>query len=95
MSILASHKIVKSADGYILFVSNLHEETIEEDLLDLFSDYGKIKSLTLNLDRKTGFAKGYAIIQYETIEEALDAARATNGVTLQGNQLSVDFCFEK
>ena len=95
MSILADHKIVRSADGYVLFVRHLHEETVEDDLLDLFSEYGEIRNLTLNLDRKTGYTKGYAMVQYASKEEAIDAARATNGYLLQGNQLSVDFCFEK
>ena len=92
---LADHKILSSADGYILFVTGVHEETQEDDLLDMFSEYGTIRNLTLNLDRKTGYVKGYAMVQYESKDEALDAAKGANGASLQGNKLCVDFAFEK
>lgn len=51
-------------------MSNLHEETSEEDLTELFADYGPIKNVYLNLDRRSGFCKGYALIEYEHQKEA-------------------------
>lgn len=67
---------------------------MEDDVYDTFSNYGEIKSLNLNPDRRTGQTKGYSFIEYAKFEEAEEAIKKMNGNKINEQALKVDWAFK-
>lgn len=67
---------------------------MQDDIFDSFSNHGEIKSLNLNLDRRTGMTKGYSLIQFAKFEEAEQAIKKMNGTKINERPLKVDWAFK-
>lgn len=85
----------RSQEGWVVFVTGVHEEAEEDDIRDVFSEIGAVKSIKLNADRKTGMNKGYALVQYAEFTDAQDAINELHGSDLLGKKLGVDWAFVK
>jgi RNA recognition motif-containing protein len=73
-----------------LFIGNLAVTTSEQDLEDLFSKFGKVRSLKLISDVFSGQCKGFGFIEMEG-HEARAAIAGLNGKDFNGKTLKVNF----
>ncbi|KAL1410916.1 hypothetical protein Q8F55_001859 [Vanrija albida] len=85
----------RSIEGWIIIVTGLNEETTEEDIQDLFGEFGEVKNLTMALNRRTGYVMGYALIEYANKEQAEAAIKETDGTEFLEKKISTDFAFAK
>jgi len=73
-----------------IFVKNLDEETNEEDLVAAFAKFGDITQGALALMKDVdGKSKGFAFINFDTMEAARLAVEEMNGFELKGKAMYV------
>jgi RNA recognition motif-containing protein len=72
-----------------LLIRNLDRSTTEEELKDLFSDYGAVQSCNLVLDKITGDSKGFAFVEMPKPGDAKAAMKSLNDKTVGNNKIRV------
>jgi len=73
-----------------IYVGNLNYSVKEEDLNELFSEYGEVVSVKLIKDRETGRAKGFAFVEMTNDDEATKAIENLDGSDLEGRNMKVN-----
>jgi len=76
--------------GTKLYVGSLPYSTTEQQLNELFSQYGSVQSAKVITDRYTGQSRGFGFVEMATGEEAQKAITALNGSELGGRTLVVN-----
>jgi len=78
-----------------IYVSNLSFHTTEEDLVTLFSRYGKVSSANIITDRDTNRSRGFAFVEMPSDDEGQEAIKGLNNKDIEGRALNVSVAREK
>ena len=71
-----------------LYVGNMSFSTTEDQLREVFSQYGTVSKVQLIMDRETGRPRGFAFV--EMSDGGDQAIAALNGTQLDGRALTVN-----
>jgi RNA recognition motif-containing protein len=61
-----------------IYVGNLNFRTTEQQIADLFAQYGEVTSVKIVKDQETGRSKGFAFVEMADDMEASNAIQALN-----------------
>jgi RNA recognition motif-containing protein len=75
-----------------LYIGNISWQAKEEDLQELFSQYGQVESVRIITDRETGRSRGFGFVEMENAERAM---AELNGADLHGRSLRVSEARER
>ncbi len=73
-----------------IYVGNLSWTLKDQDLQDLFSQYGEISSAKIVLDKFTNRSKGFGFVEMANDDEAKAAIEALNGTDVGGRNIVVN-----
>lgn len=62
----------------------------DQDLADLFGQYGQVLSATVILDRETGRSKGFGFVEMSNVQEARAAMHHLNNALLADRTIIVN-----
>ncbi len=72
-----------------IYVGNLPYTTNDDELGQLFAEFGTVVSARVITDRATGRSKGFGFVEMSTDEEADAAIKAMEGKDMGGRNLRV------
>jgi RNA recognition motif-containing protein len=76
--------------GNKLYVGNLAYSTRDDDLQQVFSEFGTVGSAKVMMERDTGRSKGFGFVEMGSDAEAQAAIKGLNGQSVGGRALVVN-----
>ena len=73
-----------------VYVGNLSYQVTEEDIVEAFSEYGKVVNVQLPKDRETGRMRGFAFVEMSSEDEETSVIEALDGAEWMGRDLKVN-----
>ncbi len=73
-----------------IYVGNIPYSVADEDLSEVFSEYGSVKRIHLPMDRESGRMRGFGFVEMASEAEEDKAIEALNGAEWMGRELRVN-----
>lgn len=73
-----------------IYVGNLPYSVTEDDLREVFSEYGEVSSVNVIKDKFSGQSKGFGFVEINDNDAAEAAIKGLNETELQGRNIRVN-----
>jgi RNA recognition motif-containing protein len=73
-----------------IYVGNLSFQASEEDVREVFGEYGTVSRVSLPMDRETGRKRGFAFVDLSSDAEEDAAIAELDGAEWMGRELKVN-----
>ena len=73
-----------------IYVGNLDFKVTENDLSEIFSEYGQVESARIITDKYSGRSKGFGFVTMEDADEGNAAIEALNGKEIKSRAVTVN-----
>ena len=73
-----------------IYIGNLSFQASEDDIRDVFTEYGKVVRVSLPIDRENGRKRGFAFVDMATDAQENTIIEALDGAEWMGRELRVN-----
>ncbi len=73
-----------------IYVGNISYNVVDEDLRQVFEQFGEVESVKIITDRQTGRSKGFGFVEMPSDDEAQAAIDELDGKEFQDRNLRVN-----
>ena len=78
-----------------IYVGNLHYNINEDELKEIFEEYGEVSSAKIINDKYSGRSKGFGFVEMPNESEGTEAIENLNGVEVNGRKINVNKARER
>ncbi|KAL8714412.1 MAG: hypothetical protein Q9220_001745 [cf. Caloplaca sp. 1 TL-2023] len=78
-----------------IFCANLAFGATEDDVSEAFGEHASIKAVRIPTDKESGQPKGFAYVEFNTIEESTTAFEGMQGASISGRAIRIDYASSK
>jgi RNA recognition motif-containing protein len=73
-----------------IYIGNLSFQATEEDIREVFAEYGTVKRVSLPTDRETGRKRGFAFVEMQSETEEDAAIAELDGAEWMGREIRLN-----
>lgn len=73
-----------------IYVGNLSFDATQDQISEVFAEYGTVSRVSMPTDRETGRPRGFAFVEMESEEQETAAIEALDGAEWMGRDMKVN-----